>query len=144
MMKETDEAGDKMTLLNDSEKIAFLIDVLDHHIDKLPSEENFSNYLESIRAFLKTKDPILQKAAYSNSELFMDTMSYELKNQITSKQAVGSLIAAFEKIGYVDSMDATAVIIEFEKSLSQLSKQNAETLYSERWVINGQERGEPK
>lgn len=29
-----------MTLLNDSEKVAFLIDVLDRHIDNLPSEES--------------------------------------------------------------------------------------------------------
>lgn len=123
-----------MTLLNDSEKVTFLIDVLDRHIDKLSSEETFANYLESIRAFLKTKDPILQKAAYSNSELFMDNLSQDLRNQINSKRAVGSLIAAFEKIGYIDSMDAAAVVIEFENSLSRLSKESAEKLYAERWV----------
>ncbi|MBY0158730.1 hypothetical protein H0178_23530 [Cytobacillus firmus] len=63
MMKETGEAGDNLTLLNDSEKVAFLIAVLECHIDKLPSKEIFLNYLESIRAFLKTKDPNSPKSS---------------------------------------------------------------------------------
>lgn len=49
-------------------------------MDKLPGESNFSNYLESIRGFLKTKDPILQKAALSNSELFIDSISHDVNN----------------------------------------------------------------
>ncbi|MGG2201146.1 hypothetical protein [Paenibacillus validus] len=64
---------------------------MDRYIDKLSSEETFANYLESIRAFLKTKDSIFQKAAYSNSELFMDNLFQELRNQITSKRAVGRI-----------------------------------------------------
>ena len=58
-----------MTLLNDEEKVTFLIDLLDRHIDKLRSENSFVNYLESIRVFLKTKDPILQKTAISGNGL---------------------------------------------------------------------------
>ena len=68
-----------MTLLNDEEKVAFLIELLDRQIDNLPGENSFANYLESIRGFLKTKDPILQKAAISNSELFIDNFSHGFK-----------------------------------------------------------------
>lgn len=125
-----------MTLLNDEEKVTFLIDLLERHIDKLPSENSFVNYLESIRGFLKTKDPILQKTAISNSELFIDNFSHVLNNCITSKQAVGSLIAAFDKVGYADSMDAAAIIIEFEDLLKQMSEEEAEKLYNERWIID--------
>lgn len=50
-----------MTLLNDEEKVAFLIELLERHMSKFPAESNLANYLESIRGFLKTKDPILQK-----------------------------------------------------------------------------------
>lgn len=64
----------------------------------------------------------------------MDNLSQDLRNQINSKRAVGSLIAVFEKFGYIDSMDAAAVVIEFENSLSRLSKESAEKLYAERWV----------
>lgn len=66
-----------MTLLNDEEKVAFLIELLERHMNKLPGESNFSNYLESICGFLKTKDPILQKAALYNTELFIDSISHE-------------------------------------------------------------------
>ncbi|WP_442602774.1 hypothetical protein [Paenibacillus sp. KN14-4R] len=125
-----------MTLLNDEEKVTFLIGLLERHIDKLPSENSFANYLESIRGFLKTKDPILQKAAFSNSELFIDNFSHTLNNCITSKQAVGSLIAAFEKVGYADSMDVAAVIIEFENLLQRLSIAEVENLYKERWMTD--------
>ncbi|MCY9763515.1 hypothetical protein M5X06_11615 [Paenibacillus alvei] len=70
-MKET-------TSLNDQEKVVFLIEVLGSHINKLPSESNFAYYLESILAFLRTSDSILQKAAFSNSELFIDIISNDL------------------------------------------------------------------
>lgn len=123
-----------MTLLNDTEKVALLINVLDRHIDKLPGEDTFANYLESIRGFLKTKDPILQKAAFSNSELFIDNISHSISNQITFKQAIGSLIAAFDKVGYADSMDASAIILEFEELLKQMPIEEAKDIYKERWI----------
>jgi hypothetical protein len=47
-----------MTLLNDAERVAFLISLLDRHINELPSEDTFANYLESLHGFLKTKDPV--------------------------------------------------------------------------------------
>ncbi|MEK3914202.1 hypothetical protein [Paenibacillus sp. FSL H7-0331] len=125
-----------MTLLNDGEKVTILIDLLERHIDKLPSENSFANYLESIRGFLKTKDPILQKAAFSNSELFIDNFSYVLNNHITLKQAVGSLIAAFDKVGYADSMDAAVIIIKFEDLLKQMPVEDAENFYKERWITD--------
>lgn len=92
--------------------------------------------LESIRGFLKTKDPILQKAAFSNSELFIDNFSYVLNNHITLKQAVGSLIAAFDKVGYADSMDAAVIIIKFEDLLKQMPVEDAENFYKERWITD--------
>ncbi|MBY0158731.1 hypothetical protein V4V36_28600 [Paenibacillus lautus] len=63
----------------------------------------------------------------------MKNISHELKSQITSKQAIGSLIAALDKVGFSDSMDAAAVVIEFESSPNQLPKNKAETLYTNRW-----------
>ncbi|WP_240418714.1 hypothetical protein [Paenibacillus periandrae] len=125
-----------MTLPNDGEKVNILIELLERHIDKLPSENSFANYLESIRGFLKTKDPILQKAAFSNSELFIDNFSNVLNNHITSKQAVGSLIAAFDKVGYADSMDAAMIIIKFEDFLKQMPVVDAENFYEERWITD--------
>lgn len=73
-----------MTSLNEKEKVAFLIEVLGRHIDKLPSESSFAFYLESICGFLRSRDSILQKAAYSNSELFIDIISYDLTNNVSS------------------------------------------------------------
>ncbi|MBG9734960.1 hypothetical protein [Paenibacillus alvei] len=109
-------------MLNDTEKVTFLIHVLEHHIDRLPKEDTFTNYLESICGFLKTKDPILQKAAYSNSELFIDNISYNLKKQFTLGQVVSSLIVAFDRVGNVDSKNVSAIIHEFEVILEQMSK----------------------
>lgn len=125
-----------MTLLNDTEKVTLLINILDRHIEKLLSEDTFANYLESIRGILKTDDSILQKAAFSNSELFIDNLSHILSNQITFKLAIGALIAALDKLGYVDSMDAAAIILEFEQLLNQMSIEEAENLYYERWAVN--------
>ncbi|GFN33859.1 hypothetical protein [Paenibacillus xylaniclasticus] len=125
-----------MSLLNDSEKVKFLIDVLDRHIDKLSGETTLANYLASIRGFLKTEDPNLQKVAFSNSELFVDNLAYKLNSQISYKQSIGSLIAALDKVGYADSMDAAALILEFEELLNQMPTEEAETIYKERWVDN--------
>lgn len=125
-----------MTFLNDTEKVTFLIHILDRHIAKLPSEDTFANYLESIRGFLKTNDSILQKAAFSNSELFIDNLSHILSNQITFKLAIGALIAAFDKVGYVDPIDAAAIILEFEQLLHQMPLEEAENLNSERWATD--------
>ena len=125
-----------MSLLNDSEKVKFLIDVLDRHIDKLSGETTLANYLESIRGFLKTEDPNLHKVAFSNSELFADNLAYKLNSQISRKQSIGSLIAALDKVGYADSMDAAALILEFEELLNQMPTEEAETMYKERWIEN--------
>lgn len=127
-----------MTLLNDTEKVAFLISILDHHIKKLPSEDTFANYLESIRFFLSTNDSINQKAAISNSELFIDNLAYHLSNQITAKRAVGTLIASLNKVGYLEAMDAAAIILEFEQLLEQLSLEEAENICKERWETQEQ------
>ncbi len=64
-----------MTLLNEKEKVYFLIDLLDMHMKKLPNDSPISNYLESILGVLKTKDPILQEAAISNSVLFINNLA---------------------------------------------------------------------
>lgn len=125
-----------MPLLNDTEKITFLTRLLDHHLEKLPTNDSLANYLESIRGFLSTDDSILQKAAISNSELFIDTLSRNLSSKITYKQATGTLIAAFNNIGLVDSMDAAAVILEFEKLLDQMTLEEAENLYKESWDVD--------
>lgn len=125
-----------MSLLNDCEKVAFLIDILNRHIQKLPCGDTFTNYLESICGILKHDDSFLQKAAFANSELFIDALSNILSNQITIKHATGALIAAFDKVGYVDSMDAAAIILEFEQLLNQMSIEEAENLYNERWAID--------
>ncbi|MUG74032.1 hypothetical protein [Paenibacillus validus] len=79
-----------MALLNETEKVDFLIDLLDQHMQKLPDEDILRNYLESIHGFLKTNDSILQKAAISNSVLFMDNLA-----QSTSE--TDYLISYFEK-----------------------------------------------
>ena len=63
-----------MSLLNDGEKVAFLIDILNRHIQKLPCGDTFRNYLESICGILKHDDSFLQKAAFANSELFIDAL----------------------------------------------------------------------
>ncbi len=122
-----------MTLLDDTEKVAFLISTLNRHIKKLPSENAFANYLESIQIFLSTNDSINQKAAISNSELFIDNLTYQVDNQITAKRAVGTLIASLNKVGYLDAMDAAAIILEFEQLLEQLSLEEAENICKERW-----------
>ncbi|GMX66752.1 hypothetical protein Elgi_60240 [Paenibacillus elgii] len=128
-----------VTLLNDTEKVTFLINLLDHHIKKLSKEDIFANYLESIRIFLKTKDSILQKAAFSNSELIIDNLSYTLGNRTTYRQAIGTLVAAFEKVGFTDSMEAAAIILEYEQLLIQMTSDEAENIYKERWETNGKE-----
>ncbi len=125
-----------MTLLNDEEKVTFLIELLERHMSKFPAESNLANYLESIRGFLKTKDPILQIAVFSNSELFIDSISHDDGNQITSKYMVCSLIATFDKIKYADSLDAAAIILEFEDNLKQIAKEEAENIYLERWMTD--------
>ncbi|NGP58568.1 hypothetical protein FLT15_09220 [Paenibacillus thiaminolyticus] len=122
-----------MTLQDDTEKVAFLISTLDRHIIKLPSENAFANYLESIRILLSTNDSNDQRAAISNSELLIDNLTYQLRNQITTKRAVGSLIASLNKVGYLDAMDAAEIILEFEQFLEQLSIEEAENICKERW-----------
>ncbi|WP_068773773.1 hypothetical protein [Paenibacillus sp. FJAT-26967] len=122
-----------MTLLNDAEKVNSLIHILDRHIKKIPTEGTFAYYLESLCIFLKTKDAILRKEAIYNSELFIDTISHVLRKQLTYKHVIGSLIAAFDKVGYSDSMDAAAIIIEFEQFLKQMPSEEAENVYKERW-----------
>ncbi|MDQ0045985.1 hypothetical protein J2T18_000257 [Paenibacillus polymyxa] len=44
-----------MSLLSDSEQVELLITILEKHIDQLPHEDGFANYLETIRFFLKTR-----------------------------------------------------------------------------------------
>ncbi|UJF33756.1 hypothetical protein [Paenibacillus hexagrammi] len=127
-----------MTLLDDTEKVTFLISSLDRHIKNLPSKNAFANYLESIRIFLSTNDSINQKAAISNSELFVDNLTYQLCNQITAKRAVGTLIASLNKVGYLEAMDAAAIILEFEQLLEQLSLEEAENICKERWETQEQ------
>ncbi|NOJ73115.1 hypothetical protein [Paenibacillus alvei] len=109
-------------MLNDTEKVTFLVNVLEHHIDRLPKEDAFTNYLESIHGFLKTKDPILQKAAFSSSELFIDNISYNLKKQFTLGQVVNSLAVAFDRVGNVDSKDVNAILHEFEAVIEQMPR----------------------
>lgn len=106
-----------MTLLSDGEKVTFLIELLESHMNKLLRESKFANYLESIRGFLHTKDPILQKAAISNSELFIDSISHDINNQTDTKHVVDSLIAAIDKVGYSNSLDVATIIMEFENML---------------------------
>ncbi|MEK5478145.1 hypothetical protein NYE70_14660 [Paenibacillus sp. FSL R5-0407] len=67
-----------MTLLNDTEKVQFLIGLFDNHMAKLPNESSFRNYIESIQGFLKTDDLILQKAAISNSILFFEILEHSI------------------------------------------------------------------
>jgi hypothetical protein len=115
-----------------------LIRTLDRHIKQLHIEDTFSNYLESIRIFLSTKESINQKAAISNSELFIDNLAYHLSDQITVKRAVGTLIASLKKVGYFEAMDAAAIILEFEQLLGQLPLEEAENIYKERWETQEQ------
>ncbi|MGG1554098.1 hypothetical protein [Paenibacillus ferrarius] len=51
------------------------------------------------------------------------------------KQAVGSLITAFEKVGYDDAMDVAAIILEFENQLQWLPLEDAEAVFNERWDV---------
>ncbi len=62
-------------MLDDIEKISFLIDVLDRHMKKLPKDSPIRNYLESIQSFLRTTDPIHQEAAIANSVLFINNLA---------------------------------------------------------------------
>lgn len=128
-----------MSLLNDSEKVELLISILDNHIVKLPHEDSFSNYLETIRFFLKTKDPIIQKTAVSTSSIYIENVAYSLHTQMNLKQAVGILIGAFDKVGYTDAMDTAAVIIKFEELFEQMSAEEAKNKYVERWTIDKDE-----
>jgi len=64
-----------MTLLNETEKVYFLIDLLDRHLIKLPNDSPISNFLESILSFLRTTDPIHQEEAISNSLLFINNLA---------------------------------------------------------------------
>jgi hypothetical protein len=115
-----------------------LIRTLDRHIKQLHSKDTFANYLESIRIFLSTKESINQKAAISNSELFIDNLAYHLSDRITVKRAVGTLIASLNKVGYLEAMDAAAIILEFEQLLGQLPLEEAENIYKERWETQEQ------
>ncbi|MCK8487004.1 hypothetical protein M0651_07470 [Paenibacillus sp. MBLB2552] len=128
-----------MSLLSDSEKVKLLISILDDHIDKLPREDNFANYLETIRFFLKTKDPIIQKAAVSTSGILIENAANNLRVQISIKQAVGTLIGAFDKVGYPEAIDAAAVILKFEELLERMSPKEAKGVYDERWTTNKEE-----
>lgn len=67
---------ESMYLLSDSEKVHFLIDLLDDHMKELADEDPLRNYIESLQCFLKTRDPIVQKAAASNSVLFIDNLAH--------------------------------------------------------------------
>ncbi|OZB96547.1 hypothetical protein [Paenibacillus sp. XY044] len=55
----------------------------------------------------------------------------------TLEQAVGSLIAAFDKIGYSEPLEVASIIIEFEDFLNQLSTEEAVNIYNERWMNGG-------
>jgi len=122
-----------LSLLSDSEKMELLISILNHHIDKIPYNESFTNYLEAIRFFLKTKDPIIQKAAVSTSNILIENVVYNLSTQFNLKQAVETLIGAFDKVGYIDAIDTAAVILKFEELLVQMSSEEAKNVYVERW-----------
>ena len=125
-----------MSLLTDSEKVELLITVLDNHIKKLPPEDGFANYLEAIRFLLKTKDPIIQKAAFSTGDILLENLAHSVLSQISLKQAVGTLISAFDKIGYSDAIDASAVILHFEEFLIQMPAEEAKRVYDERWTTD--------
>ncbi|WP_339186017.1 hypothetical protein NST37_24780 [Brevibacillus sp. FSL K6-6036] len=79
-----------MTLLNDTEKVQFLISLFDNHIEKLPTEGTFRNYIESIQYFLKSDDSIIQKAAISNCNLFFENLEHSISE-------IDSLISYFER-----------------------------------------------
>ncbi len=122
-----------MSLLNDTEKVESLISILDNHIDKLPHEDSFANYLETIRFFLKTKDPIIQKSAVSTSSILIENVAFNLYTKINLRQAAGTLIGAFDKVGYTDAVDTAAVILKFEELLQQMSAEEAINVYVDRW-----------
>ncbi len=86
-----------MTLLNDTEKVQFLIGLFDNHTAKLPHDSSFRNYIESIQGFLKTDDPILQKAAISNSILFFENLEHSISE-------IDSIISYFER--YLEELEA--------------------------------------
>ncbi|CAM4038205.1 hypothetical protein COLU111180_20440 [Cohnella lubricantis] len=85
-----------MTLLNDTEKVQVLIELVDNHMAKLPKEGPFRNYIESIQDFLKTNDSILQKAAISNSTLFFENLE-------RSFTEIDSIISYFER--YLEELE---------------------------------------
>lgn len=128
-----------MSLLSDSEKVELLISILDNLIDQLPHEDSFGNYLETIRFFLKTKEPIIQKAAVSTSDTLIENVAYILRTQISLKQSVGALISTFDRVGYADVMDTAAVILKFEELREQMSAGEAKKVYVERWVTDNDE-----
>ncbi|ASS68156.1 MULTISPECIES: hypothetical protein [Paenibacillus] len=86
-----------MRLLNDTEKVQFLIDLFGNHMEKIPSENSFRDYIESIQGFLKTHDSILQKAAISNSILFFENLEHSISE-------IDSIISYFER--YLEELEA--------------------------------------
>lgn len=127
--------------MSETEKIDIMISLLIAHYEKVQQENTLSNYLESLIGFLKAKDSILQKVAVSNASLFFDNLLYELSDYITSRQAVGALIAAFDKVGYPEAFDAANIILKFEENLLEMSSDEKNKVYKDRWDTGNAYRG---
>src|SRR5690606_37269412 len=84
------EGVKNMKFMNDTEKVQFLIALFDNHMEKLPNEGSFKNYIESIQYFLKTNDSIIQKTEISNSNLFFENLEHSISE-------IDSLISYFER-----------------------------------------------
>ncbi|WP_373233159.1 hypothetical protein [Cohnella sp.] len=82
---------------------------------------------------MKTKDPIIQKSAVSTSSILIENVAFNLYTKINLRQAAGTLIGAFDKVGYTDAVDTAAVILKFEELLQQMSAEEAINVYVDRW-----------
>jgi hypothetical protein len=133
LKRSESERSENMVALTDSEKVDLLIALLEAHLEKMQTENTLSNYLESLTSFLKSRDQILQKAAVSNSSLFFDNLHHDFSNLITSIQAIGALVAAFDKVGYPEAIDASAIILQYVENIREMSSQDMEKVYKERW-----------
>lgn len=62
--------------MSDTEKVHFLIELIDSHMKVLADKDPLRSYVESLKCFLKTRDSIVQKDAISNSGLFIDNLAH--------------------------------------------------------------------
>lgn len=86
-----------MTLLNETEKVQFLMGLFENHLAKLPNGSSHRDYIESIQGFLKTDDSVIQKAAISKSIQFFENLERSISE-------IDSLISYFER--YSEKLEA--------------------------------------